>query len=173
MTTSDYALGYTPRRGDAALFRAMLAGESVPAAARRAGMGRSTAYRRINEPAWRRELERQQAELVGAFQRRLIDLSGRALNAVARVLDDPDAPAVAVLMAARLVLDRTLPAEKVIDLTTRREPSHGGTVDVTARRLAELAQRLGVEADRPALPASNGHSGNGHASTNGNGARHG
>jgi hypothetical protein len=109
---------------------AFACGATVESAARQAGVSESTAHRRQEDPAFRRQLQAMRAEL---FQRTAGALTAAATEAVRTLLDllkNSASPAVR-LGAARAVLEIGMKAREVVDLE---------------ERLAALEERMGSDA---------------------------
>ncbi len=118
-------------KGESALVAALAGGASVRDAAKLARVGERTAYRRLDDPAFRQEFTDARAELVSRSVGALVDASTEAVQTLRTLLEFGYPPAVR-LGAARAVLE----------LGTRLRESE------------ELGQRLArVEAQQEALAA--------------------
>jgi hypothetical protein len=88
---------------DNALVLALATGLSVPAAAQRAGASERTAYRRLDDPAFRSRLAQARSALFAEAVGRLAGLAGKAADALGELLtSDRD---LVKLQAARSVLE--------------------------------------------------------------------
>ena len=93
------------RSADALLITALLAGETLGDAAKRAGVGEQTVRRRLREPAFRNQLNTMTDELLSATIASLTSASVEAVQ-VLRTLFTEGPPTVR-LGAARAVLEAT------------------------------------------------------------------
>ena len=94
------------RGSDAHLVAALAAGASVPAAARAGGVSEATVYRRLREPAFRRQVDEARAEMLGRALARLSATCSRAATTLADLLA-AESESVR-LGAARSILDVAL-----------------------------------------------------------------
>src|SRR5262245_54699137 len=103
---------------DDALLRALACGATIESAARSAGISESTAYRRLNEPAFRRRLQDLRADMV---QRTAGALTAAAQEAVRTLLalQKDDQPAPVRLGAARAVLEIGVKLREAAELEGR------------------------------------------------------
>jgi hypothetical protein len=76
----------TPKK-DVALAVALAAGSNVSVAAEEAGVGRTTAYRRLADPAFRRLVAEMRAELMAEAVGKLAKTMTRAADTLASILD--------------------------------------------------------------------------------------
>src|SRR5262245_7853834 len=106
------------RNADEALLLALACGATVEAAAQKAGISQSTAYRRLTEPAFRAHLQQVRADMV---QRTAGALTAAAQEAVRTLLalQRDDAPAPVRLGAARAVLEIGVKLRESADLEGR------------------------------------------------------
>lgn len=100
----------------------LIGGSRVEQAAQLAGVGERTVWTwlRENEP-FKRELRSRQRQAMEAVTRKLQSSSGKAVEALERVLGDPAASHGAVVSAARAVLDTAYRGVEIGDLTQRVE----------------------------------------------------
>lgn len=97
--------------GDERLFEALMSGATVTMAAHLAGISRRTAYRRLEDPAFRDRLEGARARVRDNIVQRLIDASGAAVDCLWELLENED-PALRLEAAKALLntlakIDRT------------------------------------------------------------------
>lgn len=113
---------------DDALVLALAAGQTIEAAAAKAGISRRTAHRRLNDPEFQTRLSAARAEMTGRTIGRLTILGAKAVSALQGLLKSEKEP---VRLAA---------AVKILELGSRlRERAE---LDEHARRLAELERLL-------------------------------
>jgi molybdenum-dependent DNA-binding transcriptional regulator ModE len=101
------------------LLSALLTERTVEAAARKAGVSKSGAYRQLREPAFADELKRREFEVLDGTQRGLLSLSGTALDVYGEVLIDGEVSAATRVRAADSVITHTLKLRELIDLESR------------------------------------------------------
>ena len=118
------------RKNADALALALAAGDSVPDAAAKAGMGERTAYRRLADPAFRQRIQTLRSEMIGQALGRMANGMTEAAD-VLRALLKADAETVR-LGAARSLLDlgvklrdAVVLQEKVKELETILEQVRG------------------------------------------------
>ena len=75
------------RSADDVLVAALAAGSTKQEAARLAGVGERTVYRRLDDPQFRRRIEQARAELVGQTVGRLTDASTAAVATLRALLE--------------------------------------------------------------------------------------
>jgi hypothetical protein len=121
------------RNADQRLLLALACGATVESAARQAGVSESTAYRRLADPAFRRQLQQLQADMVQRTAGMLTAAAGEAVKTLLQ-LQQASTPAAVRLGAARAVLELGMKLREIADLEVR---------------LAALEQRAGR-----ALPAA-------------------
>jgi hypothetical protein len=98
---------------------ALAHGASVEAAAKAAGISRATVYRRLKEPAFRKQVDDARAEIVSRAVARLSSTSVEAADALRRLLySDMD---FARLAAARAILELGAKLREQHDLLSRIE----------------------------------------------------
>jgi len=107
------------KQADQALLLALACGASVENAARKAGISERTAYRRLDNPAFVRQLHQLRADMV---QRTAGMLSGAGLGSVKTLVDlqqDVVVPAATRRGAARDVLELAIKYRETADLEQR------------------------------------------------------
>ena len=119
------------QKGNTSLIAALAGGATVKAAAKSAGLGRRTAYRRLEDPAFRRRASDARSEMLA----RAVGPLAYASTAAARKLREPlDAASEAVRLGA-------CPA--ILELGTKLCES-----DELAGRIAALEERLAAAGPR-------------------------
>jgi hypothetical protein len=106
------------RNADAALLAALAGGSTVADAARAADVSARTVFRRLQDPAFRSELEAARAATIERVGAMLAD-SATAAVSVLRALLDPVIPPSVRLSAARAILELALRYREVGDLEAR------------------------------------------------------
>ena len=122
------------RNADHKLLMAFACGATVESAARQAGVSESTAHRRLEDAAFRQQLQAMRADLV---QRTAGALTAASTESVRTLLElqKPSAPPAVRLGAARSILEIGIKLREAADLEDR---------------LSALEQQLGVaDACRP------------------------
>ena len=116
------------RNADHKLLMAFACGATVESAARQAGVSESTAHRRLEDPAFRQQLQAMRADLV---QRTAGALTAASTESVRTLLElqKPSAPPAVRLGAARSILEIGIKLREAADLE---------------ERLSALEQQLGV-----------------------------
>ncbi|OWK39409.1 hypothetical protein [Fimbriiglobus ruber] len=111
------------------LLIALACGATVEGAARQCGVHERTVYRRLEEPDFKRELQRVRADMLA---RAAGMLTAAGLESVRTLLEllKPTGPAAIRLGAARAILEIGLRVREVVDLETR---------------IADLEQKFGLE----------------------------
>lgn len=106
------------RKADDKLILALACGATVESAARQAGIGESTAYRRLNEPDFKQRLRAVQADIL---HRTAGALTAAATESVRTLLElqKPGTPPATRLGAARAVLEIGLKIREIVELETR------------------------------------------------------
>lgn len=123
------------KKGDAALAAALASGMTVADAARAAGIGRTTAYRRLKEPSFRRMVEGMKGEMVETTVVAIAASTRKAVDRLTELLDH-QSPSVQ-LQAARALLSQGVKVLKVADAVggadVQRDEEAGGetVVDLT------------------------------------------
>jgi hypothetical protein len=127
------------RAADAALLQALACGATVENAARKAAVSERTAYRRLADPEFCKQLQQLRLELV---QRTAAMLTGAGMSSVKTLLDlqqDAAVHAGVRRRAARDVLEMGLKLRENVDWE---------------ERLAALERRLGNSVQQPGDPTS-------------------
>jgi hypothetical protein len=108
------------RRADDALILALACGATVEAAAAKAGVGLTTAYRRLRDPTFKARLEAARTEMVA---RATAMLTAAAMEAVKTLLDlqASKQPPATRLGAAKSVLEIGNRLRTEVDLVARLE----------------------------------------------------
>lgn len=91
------------RRADEILFVGLLCGKTIIDAAREAGIGETTARRRVADPAFRERLAEASRDQVSAATSALTDASVAAVRTLRGLLDD--GPPAVRLGSARAILE--------------------------------------------------------------------
>ena len=105
------------RRLSAATFLA--AGAAATKAASASGVSRSTIVRWQADPDFIAEVERLSAELVSSLGRRIAQLSGKALDTLEEVLDDPAARRGERLRASAIIISNFASLRELAELELR------------------------------------------------------
>jgi hypothetical protein len=119
-------------RKDEALLAALLIEPTIATAAAKAGMPERTAYRRIAEPDFAQAYRTARREAVSQATARLQNAAGAAVDALASIVGDAGAPANTRVVAARVILENTLRASELEEVTARLDELEG--------KLAELKE---------------------------------
>jgi hypothetical protein len=98
---------------------ALAAGATIEAAAAAAGLSRRTVQRRLEEPAFRAELQAARERLIEEGIGRLAGLAATAIQTLRDVMTDPEAPHAAKVSAARATLEHLLRAREAVELSGR------------------------------------------------------
>ena len=98
---------------------ALIAHDTVEDAAQATGVGRSTMYRYMKDPAFEAELNRAKRQLVNRAILKLQQTTGDAARALAEICRDQNAPASARVAAAKAILDSALKAIELEDIENR------------------------------------------------------
>ena len=99
--------------------QALLTDGDVAAACETASVGRSTAYRWMQEAAFAAALREAEREALLATSRRLVRLGGKAVQVLEDTLGDHEAPAAVRVRAADSVLTKLLQLRETVDLEER------------------------------------------------------
>lgn len=78
------------RKGEEALILALATGLSIPRAAKKAGVGVVTAYRRMEEPAFRQQVTRMRDSLLNEVVGKLVSVALKAVGALEKNLASRD-----------------------------------------------------------------------------------
>lgn len=117
-------------RKDEALLAALLIEPTIATAAAKAGMPERTAYRRIAAPDFAQAYRTARREAVSQATARLQNAAGAAVDALANIVGDAGAPPNTRVAAARVILENTLRASELEEVTARLDELEG--------KLAEL-----------------------------------
>ncbi len=149
---------YRRRPGDQRLLEILLVGGTPEEAAERAGVSRSTAYRRLAHPGFLGELRAQQDQILSQLRRHTVASTARALEALRDMLNDETEPAAARVSAARVILERADPTPARVEaaIAVAASPDDQSPKQVLADA---------IERDRTRLGAQHAYSGNGHGSS--------
>lgn len=106
------------RKADDRLLMALACGATVESAARQAGIGETTVYRRMRDPAFKTRLREVQADIL---QRTAGALTAAATESVRTLLElqKPGTPPATRLGAARAVLEIGLKVREIVELEAR------------------------------------------------------
>ena len=99
--------------------RALLTHPTVAQAAVDCALSEATIYRWLANPAFRAALAQAEGEAVAAAGRKLVALAESALDTVAAVMTDPQAPDAVRVRAAEVVLNNLMKFREVIAFETR------------------------------------------------------
>ena len=99
--------------------RALLTRPTVAQAAVDCALSEATIYRWLATPAFRAALAQAEGEAVAAAGRKLVALAESALDTVAAVMTDPQAPDAVRVRAAEVVLNNLMKFREVIAFETR------------------------------------------------------
>jgi hypothetical protein len=105
------------KRGDELLLRSLAAGSSVDDAARIAGISVRTAYRRLADPLFSRELAEARDELIAAALTELVQSASEAVATLRGLLSASDERVR--LGAAKSTLDQLLRLRETLALSQR------------------------------------------------------
>ncbi len=89
----------------AALLAALIEGETVASAAKAAGVSERTAYRRLAEPDFQRDLAERRRQIVAAVSARLAAVGDSAIDTLLVLKDDEAVTASVRLSASRCLLE--------------------------------------------------------------------
>lgn len=108
----------------AQVVRSLAAGRSVSAAAREAGLHRSTIHNWLNQsPAFSEAVRQARQDFQNELSDQLLELSAAALESLRGLLSNPETPPAVRLRAALAILDRPLPAPAGFDETNPIAPA--------------------------------------------------
>lgn len=119
----------TPEK-DVVLALALASGASIADAADRAGVGRTTVYRKLENPDFHRQVCEFRDKLIATALGRMADNMTRAADALVGMLDAPEL--YIRLRAIRILFSQSIRLRDSIDVTSRMRAVE-----------AELARRLG------------------------------
>ena len=122
-TDSDTNTNLSPAQ--AQVIAALAQGRTITAAARDAGLHRSTIYNWLqNEPQFKTAVENAQREYVEILSDGMRDLAAAALDTLRRLLEDRSTPHAVRLRAALAILQRPHFPDQGWHLPERIEPPH-------------------------------------------------
>lgn len=101
------------------LLNALAGGATVENAARNAGMGTRTAYRRLREPEFCRQLNQQRADRLRRIATMLSNVSPLSVKILVELLQDVSVPAAVRRGAARDVMEMNIKYAQQVDLDQR------------------------------------------------------
>ena len=111
------SVNLSPRQHRAIL--ALLAQPTVAAASVASGVGQSTIYKWLGEAAFRTALAQAEGAAVAAAGRRLVALAEAALDTVATVMTNPQAPDAVRVRAAETILSNLIRYRELVNFETR------------------------------------------------------
>jgi hypothetical protein len=106
------------RNADQVLLMALACGATAEAAAKTAGIGPATVYRRLKDPKFCRRLKKTQADMLQRTSGMLTGATGEAVKTLLTLMRDPT-PAAVRLGAARTTLEITIKMREVAELAER------------------------------------------------------
>jgi hypothetical protein len=107
------------RKGQSTLILSLAAGATVREASKSAGIAESTAYRRLQDDQFRRQLSIARTRLLSEAVGRLSAVATRAVDTLENLLDSPTE--TVRLGAARAILDRVVSLRENLELADRLE----------------------------------------------------
>jgi hypothetical protein len=107
-----------PRKADDALLLALACGLNAEQAARQAGVSVSTAYRRLDDPAFRVRLDALRRDMLARASAMLTAAAVEAVRTLADLLKPANGPAVR-LNAARSVLEHGVKLRGLVEVEDR------------------------------------------------------
>ena len=138
-----------PQRGrrnvDQLLLMAFACGATVESAAASAGVSKTTAFRRSQEPEFQEELRKTKAEMVSRTAGMLTAAAGEAVKSLLAMLKESTPPACR-LGAARAVLELGVRLRESAELEERLAVLEARLAEPHPAAAAQLAQH-GVQAD--------------------------
>jgi hypothetical protein len=107
------------KKGNDALVLALATGLSVPQAAKRAKIGMTSAYRRLEDPAVRAAVKKARGDILGQAIAKLVNASCQAVDALTENLnsDDPNVK----LKAAAAILQNMIQGVQLTEIVHRLE----------------------------------------------------
>ena len=105
-------------RADESLIASLVAGVTVQEAASRAGVGQRTAFRRLNDPRFRRLLAETKGRMLETVSTRLVASAGAACEELERLLKKAESESVR-LGAARTILEQVLRMRELVEIDQR------------------------------------------------------
>jgi hypothetical protein len=106
------------KKCEEALLLALACGASVESAARAAGLGQRTVFRRLADPAFQRRLQMLRADMVQRAAGTLTAAAAESIRTLLDLLQSVNAPGVR-LAAARTILDMGIKYREAADLEQR------------------------------------------------------
>ena len=104
----------SPRQRRAILY--LLSSRSVREASRKSGVPERTLYRWLQQPDFLQALRNAENQLLKDASRRLVFLSGQAIEVVTEILNSPDSSDNTRLRSAKIVFDNCLKIRKLIEI---------------------------------------------------------
>ena len=140
--------GYRRLPGDQTIIEVMLGGGTVEQCAERAGLSRSTVWRRQQRPGFRADFDRQQREIINQLRRRTVALSARALDVIDAMIRGDAVATTPRVAACRLILERSDPAPQrlAVALTPIRTVDDHRALDRLTAALEQARTRMGADA---------------------------
>jgi hypothetical protein len=106
------------RNADEMLLMALACGATIETAAQKAGLGRTTVFRRLQDPEFQRRLQEVRADMVKRTAGTLTAASTEAVKTLLS-LQQPTVPPAVRLGAARTILEIGIKMREVADLDER------------------------------------------------------
>ncbi|HZZ82578.1 MAG TPA: hypothetical protein VFE62_29030 [Gemmataceae bacterium] len=110
--------GGSRRNADEAFLSALACGATTESAARSAGISISTAYRRLNDPAFRQRLQQVRADIVKRTAGALTAASTEAVKTLIE-LQKANTPPTVRLGAARAIIEMSCKLREITELSDR------------------------------------------------------
>jgi hypothetical protein len=120
------------RPKEAAFLSCLLVEPTIRAAAAKAGLPERSAFRLFQDPDFATAYRLARREAVSHAVARLQQVSGTAVDTLAAVMDDSEAPPSARVTAATKVLEMALKAVELEDLAERVEQLEQAAADLAA-----------------------------------------
>jgi hypothetical protein len=141
-TTTDKALSRrpTPESLDTLILTTLLCGQTITATAEIVGCSRATIERRLQDPAFRQQLEEARTDMLHAVQSKLGYEAMRSVEVLAQIRDNPRATAGARVRAADRILRLAVGAPLVEITQTTVVGGHSGPAP--AERLEAFLTKL-------------------------------
>jgi hypothetical protein len=106
------------KKNDDPLLLALACGATVDAAARQCGLSDRTVYRRLQEPAFKKRLDKVRADMVERSSGMLTAAAGEAVRTLLALLKDSAPPPVR-LGAARAILEVGIKVRQLVEVEVR------------------------------------------------------
>ncbi len=145
--------GKRGKRDDGAFLLALAAGAPVPAAAEQGKISETTAWRRLRDPAFRREVEAKRAELVANAVGRLSTAGTLAVDELLRLIQAGKSEAVR-LGACRALLENMFRGHELNTLGSLVTELQAELAEVRALVQRDGAAAAGADAGGGADPAA-------------------